>query len=276
MLVCKLTEMPAFMARIKAEHPERMIKLKRRIETWRASNMDSRDIWNDACGFTSVIASLPPKESLDWLVFAYFDSFELEYPILDEQRFINAYEAAWDGPRFSPNPHLLMTLLLIIATTVNIYTSQLVEPSPILESVKTSVRRYIHLSERWLLSRGTQLPDLDSQLPHYKKACAEVAIDILSEHRDLLEKGNLSVCLKVDDVFQAALAVCNEINQPIQPGVPALSQLTGYVALIKPLLKSALKTGLDTVSDSFQDIIEFLGLANPLDPIDANLNFGPF
>ncbi|OJD29721.1 c6 transcription factor [Diplodia corticola] len=569
------TEMPSFMARIRFEHPERMIKLKRRIEMWRASNMDSRDIWNDACGFASVIASLPPKESLDWLVFAYFDSFELEYPILDEQKFINAYEAAWDGSRFSPTPHLLMTLLLIIATTVNIYTSQLVEPSPILENAKTGVRRYIHLSERWLLSRGTQVPDLDAvrlgcllvlakryngfardqiwttagtlvrismlaglhaqawrpgpeqelcrslwttileldlltavdsgmvpaipvseysrlanaadnrytqsgvhmsiapphsemarslglrveiccmlnsnspeitgqrtaeqerqlkqhlssivalpqdavgtssssdrhahwvelsraklrkyllmiylpfalqgplqqQFPHYKKACAEVAIDILSEHSALLEQGNLSVCLKVDDVFQAALTVCNEINQPIKPGVPALSQLPGYVALIKPLLKSALKvltqrllyvgqwhteylllclaiglvksktwphnvseyardvvnqveesctfittpktpsvhspennqihgrqqslatpahstphvshpettpldtsaatdrdlfTGLDTVSDSFQDIIEFLGLANPLDPNDPYTNVVPF
>lgn len=404
--------MPAFMARIKSDHIERITKLKQRIEAWRASNMDSRDLWNDACGFTSVIASLPPKETLDHLVFAYFDSFELEYPILDEKRFITSYEAAWDGPRFSPTPLLLMTLLLIIATTLNIYTSQLVEPSPILENAKTSIRRYIHLSERWLLSRGTQLPDLDSvrlgcllvlakryngfardqiwttagtlvrismlaglhaqawrpgsdqescrslwttvleldlltavdsgmvpaipvseysrladatrhlytqnggqrssvprylemarslglrveiccmlnsnvpeatgqrtaeqegklkqhimaisefsqspvgsptssdrhahwidisraklrkyllmiylpfalqgplqqRFPHYKKACAEVAIDILSEHQGLLEQGNLSVCLKVDDVFQAALAVCNEIYQPIQPG----------------------------------------------------------
>ncbi|KAK7726291.1 hypothetical protein SLS57_003377 [Botryosphaeria dothidea] len=521
MLVCKLTEMPAFMTRIRSENTMKAIQLKQHIEAWRAANMDSRDLWNDGSGFTSVIASLPPKEILDRLVYTYFDSFELEYPILDERKFIHAYEAAWE-----------------VATTVNIFASQLAEPSPTIETGRTSLRRYIHLSERWLVSRGTQSPELDTvrlycllvlakryngfardqiwttagsmvrvsmlaglhalawrpgpeheacrnlwitvleldlltsvdsgmvpsvpiseftrmaqaaqqrvsrangnessvpgyvqmalslglraeiccmlnsnipeptgqrtteqerklkqhmssilsqssqdpadtpgasnrqafwvelsrakfqkyllmiylpytlegplqqKYPHYKKACSEIAINILSDHQALMEKSDFSICLRIDDVFQAGLVVCNEIYQPIKPGVPAMNQLTGYVSLIKPLLRSALNVltqrllyvghwhgeyfllclamglvktktwphkvaeysrqvldlleescmfittpktpsthspaaGLDTVSDSFQDIIEFLGLSYPLDSLDAtpNINLGPY
>lgn len=405
--------MPAFMTRIRSENTMKAIQLKQRIKAWRAANMDSRDLWNDGSGFTSVIASLPPKEILDRLVYTYFDSFELEYPILDERKFIHAYEAAWEGPRFAPSPHLLMTLLLVVATTVNTFASQLAEPSPTIETGRTSLRRYIHLSERWLVSRGTQSPELDTvrlycllvlakryngfardqiwttagsmvrvsmlaglhalawrpgpeheacrnlwitvleldlltsvdsgmvpsvpiseftrmaqaaqqrvsrangnessvpgyvqmalslglraeiccmlnsnipeptgqrtteqerklkqhmssilsqssqdpadtpgasnrqafwvelsrakfqkyllmiylpytlegplqqKYPHYKKACSEIAINILSDHQALMEKSDFSICLRIDDVFQAGLVVCNEIYQPIKPG----------------------------------------------------------
>ncbi|EKG16455.1 hypothetical protein MPH_06231 [Macrophomina phaseolina MS6] len=569
-----LAEMPAFMARIRAEHNAKTLQLKHRIETWRAANMDSRDLWNDGSGFTSVIASLPSKEILDRLIYTYFDSFELEYPILDERRFIHAYETAWEGPRFSPSPQLLMTLLLVVATTINIYASQTSEPSPALDSGKSHLRQYIHLSERWLISRGTQAPDLDTvrlhcllvlakryngfardqiwttagsmvrismliglhaqawrpgpdheayrnlwitvleldlltsvdsgmvpsvpisefsrvahaaqrrvlgangsesevpgfvrmagslglrveiccmlnsnvpeptaqrtaeqekklklyisaiiaqsptdpantpgsstrqafwvelsrvklqkylmmiylpytlegnlqqRYPHYKKACSEAAITILSDHQAMLEKGDFSICLRIDDVFQAGLVVCNEIYQPNRTGASPMSQLTGYVSLIKPLLRSALSVltqrllhvghwhgeyfllclamglvktktwphklseyarqvldlleesctfittpktpstnspavnqthmrqsslampshstphgndseslaydpasekdlfaGLDTVADSFQDIIEFLGLSYPLDSLDGYPNHGTY
>ncbi|KAL1618968.1 hypothetical protein SLS56_010339 [Neofusicoccum ribis] len=434
MLVCKFVEMPAFMVRIRAEHPVKTQQLKQRIEGWRATNMDSRDLWSAECGFTSAIASLPPKESLDRLVFAYFDLFELEYPILDERKFISVYESAWEGHRFSPSPQLLMTLLLVVATTVNIYAANLPDPDPILEAGKKNLRRYIHLSERWLVSRGTSLPDLDSvrlycllvlakryngfprdqiwttagslvrtsmlcglhaqawqpgseqdgcrtlwttvleldlltsidsgmipsvpiaeftrvsraeerrrqkpqasrsgastqgemvlslglrveiccmlnsntpeptgpktaeqeeklkqhmssltsaahhlsgtsassdrqahwielsraklqkyllmiylpyalegplqtRFPHHKKTCVEIAVTILSDHQARLDGANYSVCLKIDDAFQAAMAVCHEIYQPVQPGIPSLAQLPGYVSVLKPLLKSGL------------------------------------
>lgn len=379
--------------------------------------MDSRDFWNDNCGFTSAIATLPTRATLDRLVFAYFDSFELEYPILDKTKFMSAYESAWDRFRFSPSPHLLMTLLLILATTVNLPDSKLADLFPTTEHLKPHLRRYIHLSERWLLSRGTQVPDLESvrlycllilakryngfgrnqvwvtagsmtrvamliglhaqawrpepgqeahrslwttvleldlltsvdagmipsvpvadfariseaerqrlshtsgdrpavthqadmalslglraeiccmlnsnvpeatgqrtadqeqkfrehllplsasshnssgtqissaqhthltelsraklqkyllmiylpyalegplqrQFPHYKRACVDVAINILSDHQGFLDKGDLSICFKIDDAFQAGLIVCNEIYQPIQPGNSPLS-----------------------------------------------------